>query len=291
MGGQHFSFVLPFEVSEAAPVPTVERRVSGLRVMVVDDNPTTYMLLEEMLANWSAEVTVVNRGKNVRTPAERALRDRPFDVVVLDHSLPMRHRGAAARHPARPGARNAYVVLLSALDFDAHYEGTKVMHRTFASASRCASSSCAPHCGPRAGRAALTVSAPAAEARRRPSARSRQPRLHVLVVDDNAINREVSLAMLEELGCSVVLRGWPPGVTSAQHTVRRDLHGLPDAGMDGYAATEAIRPTRHSAAGPAPSSRSPPRHSRDAIAARRGMTGFLANPSRPCSCSRCYADR
>jgi len=62
---------------------------SGLRVLVVDDSSTSYMLMEEMLANWSAEVSVLNRAKPVADRLQNAvLRGKPYDVVVLDHSLP-----------------------------------------------------------------------------------------------------------------------------------------------------------------------------------------------------------
>jgi signal transduction histidine kinase/CheY-like chemotaxis protein/HPt (histidine-containing phosphotransfer) domain-containing protein len=246
--GSTFSFVLPFEVSEAAPVPDRSSdEFSGLRVMVVDDNPTTYMLLEEMLANWSAEVTVVNRGRSVQDRLQNAaLRGKPFDVVVLDHSLP----DATTEELLRiirldPALAHAYVVLLSALDFDAHYEGTRViapdvcigkpvrqqLMRTALRASR-------------EPRVPLNVPAPAAEARP-PAERTLKVNLglHVMVVDDNAINREVSLAMLEELGCSVVLaEDGRPAVAHAQHD-RFDVIFMDCQmpGMDGYAATEAIR--------------------------------------------------
>ncbi len=67
--------------------------------------------------------------------------------------------------------------------------------------------------------------------------------LHVLVVDDNIINREVAVAMLEEFGCTVVLADeGRAAVAHAEHE-RFDLI-LMDCqmpGMNGYDATEAIR--------------------------------------------------
>ena len=66
--------------------------------------------------------------------------------------------------------------------------------------------------------------------------------LHVLVVDDNIINREVAVAMLEDFGCTVVLADEGRGaVTHAEHE-RFDLI-LMDCqmpGMNGYDATAAI---------------------------------------------------
>jgi CheY-like chemotaxis protein len=64
-----------------------------------------------------------------------------------------------------------------------------------------------------------------------------------MVVDDNAINREVAVAMLEDLGCSVVLaEEGRAAVAHAQHD-RFDVIFMDCQmpGMDGYAATETIR--------------------------------------------------
>jgi two-component sensor histidine kinase len=64
--GSTFSFALPFEVKVATAVPNrASDEFSGLRVLVVDDNATSYMLLEEMLSNWSVEVSVLNRARLV----------------------------------------------------------------------------------------------------------------------------------------------------------------------------------------------------------------------------------
>ena len=100
--GSTFSFVLPFEVSER-----VRRRrtadnseFAGLRVLVVDDSSSSYMQLEETLNEWSADVTVVNRGRvmleRLRSAAQRGspLRSR------ADRPQPARHDGG--RDVARP---------------------------------------------------------------------------------------------------------------------------------------------------------------------------------------------
>ncbi|HSW32890.1 MAG TPA: response regulator, partial [Steroidobacteraceae bacterium] len=67
--------------------------------------------------------------------------------------------------------------------------------------------------------------------------------LNVLVVDDNAINREVAVAMLEELDCTVVLAedGRAAVANAQQRRFDVILMDCQMPGMDGYAATEAIR--------------------------------------------------
>jgi len=246
--GSTFSFVLPFAVREAAPVPNrASDEFGGLRVLVVDDNPNCYMLLEEMLSNWSAEVTVLNRAKPVADRLQNAVaRNRPFDVVVLDHSLP----DATTEELLRlirldPATAGTYVVLLSALDFDPSYEGTRVIAPDVCIAKpvrqqlmRNALVACRE---PRQALPALPVPGPGrlgVEVTPRATLG-----LHVLVVDDNIINREVAVAMLEDLGCTVVLADEGRGAVAHAEHERFDLI-LMDCqmpGMNGYDATEAIR--------------------------------------------------
>ena len=246
--GSTFSFVLPFEVREAAPVPNrASDEFSGLRVLVVDDSATSYMLLEEMLSNWSTEVTVLNRAKPVGERMQNAAaRGKPFDVVVLDHSLPDATTDELLRMiRLDPALAGTYVVLLSALDFDASHEGTRVIAPDVCIAKpvrqqlmrNALQESRQPRQAP--------VAAPAPqEVKPTPEATPRATLgLHVLVVDDNVINREVAVAMLDEFGCSVVLaeEGGAAVALAQQQHFDLILMDCQMPGMDGYAATEAIR--------------------------------------------------
>jgi two-component system, sensor histidine kinase and response regulator len=246
--GSTFSFVLPCEVREAAPIPnSASDEFSGLRVLVVDDSSTSLLLLDEMMSNWSADVTPLNRAKAaVGRLREASTRDRAFDVVVLDHSLPDAPTEEILRTiRLEPGLAQTYVVLLSALDFDPSIEdgrtiapdvtiGKPVRQQLLRSALAAARQ-------PRILEVAQPrqpESAPASAVRR-----TAPLGLRVLVADDNAINREVAVAMLEVLGCSAVLANDGAGAVTAARRQRFDLI-LMDCqmpGMDGYAATAAIR--------------------------------------------------
>jgi two-component system, sensor histidine kinase and response regulator len=246
--GSTFSFVLPFEVREAAPVPNAASdEFSGLRVLVVDDNSTSLLLLDEMMANWSAEVTPLNRAKAaIERMREAATRDRAFDVVLLDHNLPDATTDEMLRTiRLEPALAQTYVVLLSALAFDPSFEGGRAIApdatigkpvrqqllRNALAASR----------QPRVQAVAQPPppeSKPAPEPRRTASLG-----LRVLVADDNAINREVAVAMLDVLGCSAVLAGDGRAAVAEAQRERFDviLMDCQMPGMDGYAATAAIR--------------------------------------------------
>jgi signal transduction histidine kinase/CheY-like chemotaxis protein/HPt (histidine-containing phosphotransfer) domain-containing protein len=246
--GSAFSFSLPFQVKEAAPAP--DRAIdefTGLRVLVVDDSSTSYMYLEETLTNWSADVTVLNSGRLLGDKLrDAATRGRPYAVVLLDHSLP----DATTEELLRtirldPALSNTYLVLLSAFDFDPAYEGTLAIQPDI-----CIAKPVPQQLLKSALQASRLPREPgAARSRPQPDRESAEigglPSLglDVLVADDNAINREVALAMLERTGCRVTLVD--EGAAAAHQAQMRKfdviLMDCQMPGMDGYAATGAIR--------------------------------------------------
>ncbi len=246
--GSSFSFALPFEVKEAAPAPDrATDDFAGMRVLIVDDSSTSYMYLEETLSNWSADVTVLNGGRLLGDKLrDAATRGRPYAVVLLDHALP----DATTEDLLRviridPALAGTYVVLLSAFDFDPAYEGTRaiqpdiciakpVRQQLLKSALQAA----------RLPREAATAR-PAQKAERTAAEPAGMPSLglDVLVADDNAVNREVALAMLERIACRVIVVGDGSAAVQQAHTRRFDaiLMDCQMPGMDGYQATAAIR--------------------------------------------------
>jgi CheY-like chemotaxis protein len=247
--GSSFSFVLPFEVQEAAPAPNrTTDEFAGLRVLVVDDSPTSYMYLEETLSNWSADVTVLNHGRLLGDKLrDAATRGRPYSVVLLDHALPDASTSDLLRTiRLDPAVAGTYVVLLSAFDFDPPLEGARalkpdvciakpVRQQLLKSALQAARQPREPETGTAAGR----------HAEREPQEGAGLPSLglEVLVADDNAINREVALAMLERVGCRVTLVEDGGAAVAQAHGGRFDaiLMDCQMPGMDGYTATAAIR--------------------------------------------------
>ncbi len=247
--GSSFSFVLPFEVQEAAPAPDrTSDEFAGLRVLVVDDSSTSYMYLEETLSNWSADVTVLNHGRLLGDKLrDAATRGRPYAAVLLDHSLP--DAGTADLLRAirlDPAIAGTYVILMSAFDFDPTFEGARaikpdvcvakpVRHALLRSALQAS----------RLPREQDSTAVPARLTVREPDESAALPSLglDVLVADDNAINREVALAMLERVGCRVTLVEDGGAAVNQAHTRRFDaiLMDCQMPGMDGYTATAAIR--------------------------------------------------
>ncbi len=248
--GSSFSFVLPFKVDAAAPAPdSVTDEFAGMRVMVVDDSPTTYMYLDETLSNWSVDVTVVNRGRQLcERLTEAVARRRPYEVVLLDHALPDANTAELLRAiRLDPALAGTWVVLLSAFDFDPTYEGARAIRPDM-----CIAKPVRQTLLKGALRAAREPREPdEADTPRAAENRDAAPLsggllslgLDVLVVDDNVINREVAQAMLERVGCKVSVA--EDGNAALDQANRRRFDAiLMDCqmpGMDGYAATAAIR--------------------------------------------------
>jgi two-component system, sensor histidine kinase and response regulator len=250
--GSSFSFVLPFKVEAAAPAPdSATDEFAGMRVLVVDDSATSYMYLEETLANWSVDVTVLNQGRMLGDRLrEAAARRRPFSAVLLDHALPDATTAELLRTiRLDPALADTWVVLMSAFDFDPPREGAHIIkpdaciakpvrQQLLRSALQAAREPREPDAVGETAGEEVRDAAPAPEG-------LLSLGLDVLVVDDNVINLEVAQAMLERVGCRVTVAD--DGNAALDHAHRRRFDAiLMDCqmpGMDGYAATAAIRRT------------------------------------------------
>jgi two-component system sensor histidine kinase/response regulator len=249
--GSRFVFWLPCEVIEASRQTRSPTTLKDMRVLVVDDNSTSYLFLEDTIASWGAEVTVISHGRLLRDRLRTAQQERaPFDAVVLDHSLPdVTLADMLAVIRLDPQFRDTHVVLLSALEFEADPAADAsivpdiciakpVRQQALADALELAR---IPREAQGARRRSMNTDAGQKESL--PGFEG----LNVLVVDDNAINREVAVAMLEARGCSVTLAEEGSRAVALASATGFDLI-LMDCqmpGLDGYAATESIRREEH----------------------------------------------
>ena len=90
--GSTFWFTLPLELAERPrrqPGPSTDR-LAGLRVLVVDDNQTNRLILDEQLGAWGMHVDAVEDGPTrARRPlAAAADAGTPYALAVLDLCMP-----------------------------------------------------------------------------------------------------------------------------------------------------------------------------------------------------------
>ncbi|RAK62780.1 hypothetical protein DJ019_18150 [Phenylobacterium kunshanense] len=89
--------------------------LSGLRVLVVDDNPVNRELAKSILAPFGAEVSEAGDGYEA---IDVAL-DRPFDVILMDIRMPgMDGPDATLRIRAQPGPNQDTAILAFSADYD-----------------------------------------------------------------------------------------------------------------------------------------------------------------------------
>ncbi len=90
--GSIFHFSLPFAVAEPLPEetePATPGTLRHLRVLVVDDNATNRLILEEMLRNWGMRPSVASSaGEALAQMREAVLRAEPFALLLTDAHMP-----------------------------------------------------------------------------------------------------------------------------------------------------------------------------------------------------------
>ncbi|MEJ2487238.1 MAG: transporter substrate-binding domain-containing protein [Anaerolineales bacterium] len=88
--GSTFSFTANFglgkEKAKKRFKPSQDLR--GMKVLVVDDNATSRVILQEMLESFSFEVSLAASGEEGITELEDANEDKPFELVIMDWKMP-----------------------------------------------------------------------------------------------------------------------------------------------------------------------------------------------------------
>jgi CheY-like chemotaxis protein len=89
--GSMFHFIAVFSLQKDVSLKPVAKPATlyGLRVLVVDDNRTNRLILEEMLSNWRMNPTVVDSGQAALVEMDRAAKaGEPFHLALLDVMMP-----------------------------------------------------------------------------------------------------------------------------------------------------------------------------------------------------------
>lgn len=114
--GSTFWFSVPLEAvaEDAGNSPFFTEQLQGLRMLVVDDNASCRLVIQQQAAGWGMQVTTAVNGKQamalLRTQANL---DEPFDVVILDHDMPgMNGLELAAKLKEDPLINNNLLVLM-----------------------------------------------------------------------------------------------------------------------------------------------------------------------------------
>jgi CheY-like chemotaxis protein len=276
--GSRFSVTVPFDLVRAAASEGsgAVAELAGKRALAIDDNAASRALLEGLLARWGMRCDAVADTPSGLTRARReAAAGTPYDTVLLDLDLA---GGAGRDHEAELGAQTGLLLLMAP---QAEYEAAarRADNRRDVIAKPIRANELLR-------RLRRHLSPSWSEPRPDPVTARHAPNLlagvRVLVVDDNAINRKVTVAVLGGLGCEAdIARNGAEAIASLEKgtydVVLMDCH-MPE--IDGYEATRIIRRDEQAGGPRLPivglSAQALPEHRQQALVA--GMDDYLVKP-------------
>ena len=244
--GSTFFFTAAFGIGaqEATPhIPPPDLR--GLKVLVVDDNPSSREIFQEMLESFTFSVTPAASGQEGLDEIERSIGGRPYDLVVMDYKMP----GIDGIETARRIRKDVRLTPSPAIILVTAYGREEIMMEAEAAGlERFPDQAGEPvdavrhhHAGAGAG--------PAAEGR--PLERRDQGQevlkilagARVLLVEDNELNQQVATELLADAGVVVTVANNGKEAVEAVQAAPYDavLMDVQMPVMDGYTATGVIR--------------------------------------------------
>jgi signal transduction histidine kinase len=244
--GSAFWFTVRLETRQSPP-NLIESDLPGVcvwRVLGVDDNASSRLLLESLLSTWGLDVTCVADGPTALACLRDAVRmGSPYTLVILDGKMPGMD-GWELAHAIKADAdlRSLRLVMMSSLGQRGNEEAAR--------GAGIAAYVTKPLRQLQLHDRVLSVLNASADPTDMPlitphslGENQAQMRARVLVVDDNVVSQKVAARMLEKMGCHVDV------VASGREAVEA-LSRLPYdcvfmdcqmSEMDGYQATAAIR--------------------------------------------------
>lgn len=230
---------LPF-ANEPASAAMDTSALKGVRILVVDDNQTNRDILQQQLQAWQMQVsTAVSGASALMEMRNAAMTGSPYELAILDLHMPsMDGLQLAQQIQTEPALSSTRLMMLSST-----YTNADALTRKQAGILRYLNKPIRRADMLRTLLGLLTMT-PAPEGRREPyTGPVGRLQGRVLLVEDNAINQAVALAMLEKLGLETSLANDGAEAVKKVRSTEFDLV-LMDCQMpvmDGYQATAAIR--------------------------------------------------
>jgi signal transduction histidine kinase/CheY-like chemotaxis protein/HPt (histidine-containing phosphotransfer) domain-containing protein len=208
--GSTFHFTGRFELAPSPARPSLTLKavsLVGLPVLVVDDNATNRLILEEMLASWRMEPATVGDGQAaLGLLARAAAQQRPFAVILADVVMPGMDGFAMVEEVLRqPGLGQPAIVMLSSADRPedparcrrmglARHLTKPVKHSDLQQAILDALQSRQEH------PEETDVGSPSWRAADSEVASRPLPPLRILLAEDNPVNQKLAVHLLEKQG-------------------------------------------------------------------------------------------
>jgi signal transduction histidine kinase/DNA-binding response OmpR family regulator len=250
--GSTFAFSLPLVVDKQAshqPLPVAD--LSGLRVLIVDDNEVNRRVVHEHIRSWGMRNGSYATAEEALSAAQAAhAEDDPFQFVIADYQMPgMDGATLAAAMKANPNLRDAVFVMLTSIG-----DWREVRRLEGESVDACLVKPVrqsqlwnvlASTWGRKLAGMDLEPESDVAESPAKPPLRGEfeGSQLRVLVAEDNVVNQRVAVRMLEKMGIRADVAGNGREAVEALRILPYDLVfmdcQMPE--MNGYEAAQEIR--------------------------------------------------
>ena len=248
----HFTVKLDIAAKQNGLQPAELDTLNGLPVLVVDDNATNRQVLKELLTTWRMQPVMVDSAATARRAIQQANEaHRPIRLILLDHHMPGEDgiRFAESMNE-QPSNSSCPIIMISSGSLPANSDrwqqlgikrfltkpvmASELLQEILLQFGHTATD--APTVTPTTAGSTLV-----------------QPR-HVLLVEDNEINRRVAFGLLHARGHKVVFaaNGQEAVDLSAPQEFDVILMDMQMPVMDGYEATEKIRQREQQTGGHVP---------------------------------------
>ncbi|MDP9089236.1 MAG: response regulator [Pseudomonadota bacterium] len=238
-------------VAETSPTFTrlPRMRLVGLRALIVDDNGSNREILAQHLKSWGVEVVAAESSRDALAIIDAA-DSSGFDFALLDDQMPgMDGIELARRIRRQPSLDGMRLIMLTARE---HHESNSDTVQLFAAIlTKPLRRSQLLNCVTRAMIAAPETALEETAMRLLPAATARAFVPKILLVEDNPVNREVAVAMLENLGCVAhsAENGWLALEAVNNEAYDAVLMDCQMPVMDGLTATAELRRREQNAGG------------------------------------------
>jgi PAS domain S-box-containing protein len=246
--GSTFSFTACFgrqEVEGGLRIPARPASLADMRVLIVDDNTTNRLILEEMVASWQMKPTAVESGAAALSELRRACDGgEPYPLVILDGMMPeMDGFTLAEQIKQHPDYAGATIMMLTSADRQedagrcrqlgvASYLVKPIKQSDLLDAIVRVMGTLASD-----ERESVSLAPPT------PDSETRPRRLRILLAEDNIVNQKLATRLLERRGheIAVVDDGKQAVAALARGGFDLVLMDVQMPEMDGFEATAHIR--------------------------------------------------
>ncbi|WP_341889441.1 response regulator [Variovorax sp. YR752] len=245
--GSRFSFSLRFDVQPEPATAAGPDTLRGLRLLVVDDNPSARQILTGMACALGLHAEGARDGTQaLQMLAQRDAQGQPYDLALIDWKMPQMDGIECLRSITRTRFAHRPPTVLMVTGFER--EDLKLSLAEHGLDCRAilskpvSPSNLLDACGEAVDRHVVSAARPAPDM----SLQEHQARLRgarVLLVEDNAVNQELARELLTRCGVEVELAA--DGAQALEILAHDTFDGvLMDCQMpvmDGYTATQALR--------------------------------------------------